>query len=189
MLQQSTSEVNEIHSMSMEYFAFPWMESFFGDKASDYVIGHLIGGLAVLPYMCCVDEFQHRVYERPDMDAKERRRIWREIEKAYMPWRDYDSEPFLEEGGFWMQKQHIFIVPFYYIDYALAQMGAFHFYVLSRKDPEKAWKDYLRLLRAGGTKGYFELLALAGIPNPFEDGTVEKCAGPVIREVLEAYKA
>ena len=189
MLQQSTSEVNEIHSMSMEYFAFPWMESFFGDKAADYVTGHLIGALAVLPYMCCVDEFQHRVYERPDMDARERRRIWREIEKAYMPWRDYDGEPFLEEGGFWMQKQHIFIVPFYYIDYALAQMGAFHFYVLSRTDPEKAWKDYLRLLRAGGTKGYFELLALAGIPNPFKDGSVEKCAGPVIREVLEAYKA
>ena len=188
MIQGSTAEVSEIHSMTMEHFAYPWMESFFGDKAEDYVTGHLIGSLAVLPYMASVDEFQHRVYEKPDMDAAERRRTWREIEKAYMPWRDYDGEPFLEEGGFWMQKQHIFLYPFYYIDYALAQMGASYLYGLSKTDPEKAWKDYLTLLKAGGTKSYFELLSLAGIPNPFEEGNVEKCVGHMIREALDRYQ-
>ena len=188
MIQGSTAEVSEIHSMTMEHFAYPWMESFFGDKAEDYVTGHLIGSLAVLPYMASVDEFQHRVYEKPDMDAAERRRTWREIEKAYMPWRDYDGEPFLEEGGFWMQKQHIFLYPFYYIDYALAQMGASYLYGLSKTDPEKAWKDYLTLLKAGGTKSYFELLSLAGIPNPFEVGNVEKCVGHLIREALDRYQ-
>jgi M3 family oligoendopeptidase len=188
MIQGSTAEVSEIHSMTMEHFTYPWMESFFGDKAEDYVTGHLVGSLAVLPYMASVDEFQHRVYEKPDMDAIDRRRTWREIEKAYMPWRDYDGEPFLEEGGFWMQKQHIFLYPFYYIDYALAQMGASYLYGLSRTDPEKAWKDYLTLLKAGGTKSYFELLSLAGIPNPFEEGNVEKCVGHMIREALERYQ-
>ena len=188
MIQGSTAEVSEIHSMTMEHFAYPWMESFFGDKAEDYVTGHLIGSLAVLPYMASVDEFQHRVYEKPDMDAADRRRTWREIEKAYMPWRDYDGEPFLEEGGFWMQKQHIFLYPFYYIDYALAQMGASYLYGLSKTDPEKAWKDYLTLLKAGGTKSYFELLSLAGIPNPFEEGNVEKCVGHMIREALDRYQ-
>ena len=188
MIQGSTAEVSEIHSMTMEHFAYPWMESFFGDKAEDYVTGHLVGSLAVLPYMASVDEFQHRVYEKPDMDAAERRRTWREIEKAYMPWRDYDGEPFLEEGGFWMQKQHIFLYPFYYIDYALAQMGASYLYGLSKTDPEKAWKDYLTLLKAGGTKSYFELLSLAGIPNPFEEGNVEKCVGHMIREALDRYQ-
>ncbi len=188
MIQGSTAEVSEIHSMTMEHFAYPWMESFFGDKAEDYVTGHLVGSLAVLPYMASVDEFQHRVYEKPDMDAIDRRRTWREIEKAYMPWRDYDGEPFLEEGGFWMQKQHIFLYPFYYIDYALAQMGASYLYGLSRTDPEKAWKDYLTLLRAGGKGSYFELLSLAGIPNPFEEGNVEKCVGHMIREALERYQ-
>ncbi len=187
MLSGSTSEINEIHSMSMEHFAYPWMESFFGDKSEDYITGHLIGALAVLPYMCVVDEFQHRVYEKPDMDAKARRAVWREIEKAYMPWRDYDGQPFLEEGGFWMQKQHIFLYPFYYIDYALAQMGAFHFYGLMKTDREKAWNDYLKLCRAGGTKGYFELLQLAGIPNPFAEGSVEKCVRHVIDEVEQRY--
>ena len=126
MLSGSTSEINEIHSMTMEHFAYPWMGSFFGDKAEDYITGHLIGALAVLPYMCCVDEFQHRVYADPAMTAADRRRIWKELEGMYMPWRDYDGQPFLEQGGFWMQKQHIFMYPFYYIDYALAQMGAFH---------------------------------------------------------------
>ena len=188
MIQGSTAEVSEIHSMTMEHFAYPWMESFFGDKAEDYVTGHLVGSLAVLPYMASVDEFQHRVYEKPDMDAADRRRTWREIEKAYMPWRDYDGEPFLEEGGFWMQKQHIFLYPFYYIDYALAQMGASYLYGLSKTDPEKAWKDYLTLLKAGGTKSYFELLSLAGIPNPFEEGNVEKCVGHMIREALDRYQ-
>lgn len=188
MIQGSTAEVSEIHSMTMEHFAYPWMERFFGDKAEDYVTGHLIGSLAVLPYMASVDEFQHRVYEKPDMDAIDRRRTWREIEKAYMPWRDYDGEPFLEEGGFWMQKQHIFLYPFYYIDYALAQMGASYLYGLSKTDPEKAWKDYLTLLKAGGTKSYFELLSLAGIPNPFEEGNVEKCVGHMIREALDRYQ-
>ncbi|MBR7046274.1 MAG: M3 family oligoendopeptidase, partial [Lachnospiraceae bacterium] len=188
MIQGSTAEVSEIHSMTMEHFAYPWMESFFGDKAEDYVTGHLVGSLAVLPYMASVDEFQHRVYEKPDMDAIDRRRTWREIERAYMPWRDYDGEPFLEEGGFWMQKQHIFLYPFYYIDYALAQMGASYLYGLSKTDPEKAWKDYLTLLKAGGTKSYFELLSLAGIPNPFEEGNVEKCVGHMIREVLDRYQ-
>ena len=188
MIQGSTAEVSEIHSMTMEHFTYPWMESFFGDKAEDYVTGHLVGSLAVLPYMASVDEFQHRVYEKPDMDAIDRRRTWREIEKAYMPWRDYDGEPFLEEGGFWMQKQHIFLYPFYYIDYALAQMGASYLYGLSKTDPEKAWKDYLTLLKAGGTKSYFELLSLAGIPNPFEVGNVEKCVGHMIREALDRYQ-
>ena len=137
--------------------------------------------------MACVDEYQHRVYEKPDMTAKERRAVWREIEKAYMPWRDYDGNAFLEEGGFWMQKQHIFLYPFYYIDYALAQMGAFHYYGLMKTDRPKAWADYLRLCRAGGTKGYFDLLKEGGLPNPFEPGTVEACVGHVIREIEDRY--
>ena len=187
MLNGSTSEINEIHSMTMEHFAYPWMESFFGADCRKYLTSHLIGALAVIPYMACVDEFQHRVYEAPDMTAAQRRQVWRGIERTYMPWRDYDGEAFLEEGGFWMQKQHIFLYPFYYIDYALAQMGAFHLYGLMKTDREKAWSDYLRLCRAGGTKGYFELLELAGIPNPFEEGNVEKCVRHVIDEVMERY--
>ncbi len=187
MLSGSTSEINEIHSMTMEHFAYPWMESFFGKNSQKYLTAHLIGALAVIPYMACVDEFQHRVYEKPDMSAKERRQVWREIEKIYMPWRDYDGEPFLEEGGFWMQKQHIFLYPFYYIDYALAQMCAFQYYGRMKTDRAAAWQDYLRLCRAGGTKGYFELLEVGHLLNPFQDGTVAASVGHVIDKIRERY--
>lgn len=187
MLSGSTAEINEIHSMTMEHFAYPWMGSFFGKNSEKYLTAHLIGAISVLPYMACVDEYQHRVYEKPEMTALERRHVWREIERAYMPWRDYDGEPFLEEGGFWMQKQHIFLYPFYYIDYALAQMCAFQYYGRMKKNRDVAWQDYLRLCRAGGTKGYFELLEVGGLLNPFRDGTVEKSVGHVIEELRRRY--
>ncbi len=187
MLSSSTSEINEVHSMSMEHFAYPWMDKFFGEKSGDYVTAHLIGALSVIPYMCCVDEFQHRVYETPVPTARERRVCWRKIEKKYMPWRDYDDVPFLEEGGFWMQKQHIFLYPFYYIDYALAQMCAFQFYSRMKTDREGAWQDYLRLCRAGGTKGYFDLLKVGNLENPLLAGSVEKCVSGVIAEIDERY--
>ena len=187
MLSGSTSEINEIHSMTMEHFAYPWMESFFGENCEKYLTAHLIGAIGVLPYMACVDEYQHRVYEKPLMTAHERRQVWRQIEKAYMPWRDYDGEPFLEEGGFWMQKQHIFLYPFYYIDYALAQMCAFQYYGRMKENRDAAWQDYLRLCRAGGTKGYFELLKEGNLLNPFHDGTVEQSVGHVIEELKQRY--
>ena len=186
-LSGSTSEINETHSMSMEHFAYPWMPLFFGEKSEKYLTGHLIGALAVLPYMCVVDEFQHRVYANPEMDAKARRAVWREIEKEYMPWRDYDGEPFLEEGGFWMQKQHIFLYPFYYLEYALAQMNAFQYYGRMKEDRAAAWADYLTLCRAGGTRGYFDLLETGRLLNPFREGTVEKSVRHVIDELRTRY--
>lgn len=168
-----SSELNEIHSMTMEFLTYPWMEYFFGEKADLYRKDHLASALKVLPYMACVDEFQHRVFaERPD--ARGRRKIWRELEQTYMPWRSYTGSDFLEEGGFWMQKLHIFTVPFYYIDYALAQMSAFEFYQKMCENREKAWQDYILLCQSGGSQSYFQSLKLAGLSNPFQMGTVKK---------------
>ena len=182
-LASSTSEINEIHSMTMEHFAYPWMELFFGDQCEKYLYSHLLGALSVIPYMVTVDEYQHRVYEKPDMTAMERRAVWHELEQEYMPWRDYDGNEFLEQGGFWMQKQHIFLYPFYYIEYALAQMGAFEFYSRMRKDRTEAWESYCDLCRAGGSVGYFQLLELAKLSNPFRPGSVEKAISGVLEEL------
>lgn len=180
----STSEINEIHSMAMEHFAYPWMEKFFGDQTQRYLYGHLWGALNVIPYMCCVDEFQHRVYNEK-LDAAGRRACWHELEQEYMPWRSYNGNQFLEEGGFWMQKQHIFLFPFYYIEYALAQVCAFQFYLRSVKNREAAWADYMALCRAGGSLGYFELLELAHLENPFREGTVERAVADVVKAIEE----
>nr|WP_294463896.1 M3 family oligoendopeptidase [uncultured Sellimonas sp.] len=176
----STAEINEIHSMSMEFFTEPWMELFFGKDADKYRYAHLVSALEAVPYMVCVDAFQHRVYEDHLTDPMERRTVWRELEKEYLPWRDYDGNEFLEQGGFWMQKQHIFMYPFYYIDYALAQFGALEYKVRMQEDREGAWQDYCRLCRAGGSRGYLELLQTGHLHSPFEDGTV--------RGILEKLK-
>ena len=183
----STSEINEIHSMSMEHFAYPWMELFFGENTEKYVTAHLIEALATIPYLVSVDEFQHRIYAAPGISAKERRAVWREIEQKYMPWRDYDGNAFLEEGGFWMQKLHIFLYPFYYIEYALSQICAFQYYGRMKQDRGAAWADYLRLCRAGGTKGYLELLGVGNLLSPFADGTVEASVAHVVDEIHSRY--
>ena len=186
-LSGSTSEINEVHSMSMEHFAYPWMGSFFGENSEKYITAHLIGALCTIPYLVSVDEFQHEVYAKPDMTPQQWREVWHAIEKKYMPWRDYDGNEFLEGGGFWMQKLHIFIYPFYYIEYALAQICAFQYYGRMKEDRKAAWEDYLRLCRAGGTKGYYELLKIGNLLNPFAEGTVEKSTAHVIEEIRKRY--
>ena len=186
-LTGSTSEINEIHSMSMEFFAYPWMESFCGDKADKYRYAHFTDAIKTIPYLVCVDEFQHEVYANPEMTPSDWRKTWRKIEHKYMPWRDYDGNAFLEGGGFWMQKLHIFLYPFYYIEYALAQTCAFQYYGRTKENRQAAWEDYLRLCRAGGTKGYFELLETGNLQNPFREGTVEKSTAHVIEEIRRRY--
>jgi len=179
----STSEVNEIHSMAMEYFTYPWMEDFFGENVNKYHYSHMAESLMAIPYRCCVDEFQHKVFENPKMSAKERRNVWHNLEKKYMPWRSYDGNAFFGEGGFWMQKQHVFLYPFYYIDYNLAQICVFELYGRMKEDKNTAWEDYYRLCKAGGSKGYFELLKLANLSNPFEEGTVKKAVDIVLEDL------
>ena len=180
----STSEINEIHSMTMEHFAYPYMEKFFGENAGKYRFAHFTEALKTIPYLVSVDEFQHRVYDNPKSKPADWRRFWKETEQKYMPWRSYDGNEFLEGGGFWMQKQHIFLYPFYYVDYALAQIGAFSLY---RKKVEggDAWGSYLKLCGMGGKYGYFETLEKAGIPLPLNEETVKETAEFAARQAEE----
>ncbi|WP_041081706.1 M3 family oligoendopeptidase [Thermotoga profunda] len=171
-----TLEACEIHSMSMEFFAWPWMEYFYQDQAEKAKLVHLWGTLNFIPYGTCVDEFQHCVYENPNITPKERRKLWREIEKTYMPEIDYDGNQFLENGGRWHQQGHIFEDPFYYIDYVLAQICAFQFWMRSVNDRENAFKDYVKLCDMGGSLPFTKLLAVAKLSSPFEKRTIESVA-------------
>ncbi|MBO4229599.1 MAG: M3 family oligoendopeptidase [Clostridia bacterium] len=175
-LTGSTHEVNEIHSMAMEFFAYPYMERFFGDRADKYRYAHFTESLKTIPYLVAVDEFQHRVFENPGSNPSDWRRFWSEIEKKYLPWRHYEGNAFLEGGGFWMQKQHIFLYPFYYVDYAMAQLDALALYRMQLRG-EDAWGSYLRLCGMGGMYGYFDTLSRAGLPNPLSPETVSEIAG------------
>lgn len=174
-----TFDAAEIHSMSMEFFAWPWMELFFKEDVEKYKFSHLSGALLFIPYGVVVDEFQHWVYENPEATPQERKDMWRVIEKKYLPHRDYEENDFLSRGGYWYRQGHIFNDPFYYIDYTLAQVCAFQFWVKSRTDRERAWQDYLRLCRAGGSKSFLELVSLANLKNPFEDGSIKAIVQPI----------
>ncbi|MHB8074408.1 M3 family oligoendopeptidase [Desulfosporosinus fructosivorans] len=176
-----TSEACEIHSMSMEFFAWPWMELFFKDDTAKYKFTHLSDALLFIPYGVSVDEFQHYVYAHPEASPQERKAAWREIERKYLPHRDYEGNDYLERGSYWHQQGHIFGDPFYYIDYTLAQICAFQFWKRSRENNEAAWADYLRLCQAGGSKSFLELADLANLVSPFQDG----CIASVVKDIEE----
>ncbi|MCR5824057.1 MAG: M3 family oligoendopeptidase [Lachnospiraceae bacterium] len=179
----STSDIDEIHSMTMEHLTYPWMDKFFGDKVHKFRYAHLTEALKVIPYLCAVDEFQCRVFDNPTMTAEERYATWHDIEKTFLPWRSYDGNAFLEKGGFWMQKQHIFLYPFYYVDYALAQIGAFEIYSKSLKNKEDGWNSYLTLCKMGGSRGYLDLLKGAGLHSPFADGSVKNAVEGALNQI------
>jgi M3 family oligoendopeptidase len=174
-----TADAAEIHSMSMEFFTWPWMHLFFGAQTDKYHFMHLAGAIQFLPYGVAVDEFQHLVYENPDMSPSERNQAWRNLEKKYLPHRDYDGVEHLEAGRFWHKQSHIFNSPFYYIDYTLAQICAFQFWVKDRQDHTSAWSDYLRLCQAGGSTSFLNLVQLANLKSPFEDGCVQSVVGEI----------
>jgi M3 family oligoendopeptidase len=176
-----TLEACEIHSMSMEFFTWPWMELFFQEDAEKYRFYHLSNALLFLPYGVAVDEFQHFVYENPNATPEERKQAWRAIERKYMPTRDYDGNDYLERGGFWQRQGHIYTDAFYYIDYTLAQICAFQFWKRSRENYEEAWNDYLTLCRQGGSKPFTELVRVAKLISPFEDGCVQSVVGEIER--------
>lgn len=188
--RHSTSEVNEIHSMGMEFFTDPWYSLFYPEGEGDrYRYEHLADSLENITYLVSVDEFQHRVFEGEQPDAAGLRKIWKDIENKYMPWRSYDGNEFLESGGFWMQKQHIFLYPFYYVDYALAMLCALQFFLRMRRDRQEAWSSYLKLCRLGGSLGYFDLLEAAGLSNPFREETVRDVTAGVTEVLAELEKA
>ncbi len=174
-----TYEACEIHSMSMEFFAWPWIKRFFQDDEDKYQFQHLSGALLFLPYAVLVDHFQHEVYDNPTMSPAERKQCWRMLEQRYLPFRDYDGDAFLESGVVWQQQRHIYESPFYYIDYALAQICALQFWVRAKTDRAGAWADYLELCRAGGTHPFLELVARAHLRSPFDERSFTEIIGDI----------
>lgn len=174
-----TFESCEIHSMSMEFFTWPWMNLFFKEDADKYKFIHLGSAIKFIPYGITVDAFQHYVYENPTATPEERKNAWRDLERQYLPHKNYEDCDFLERGGWWFQQGHIFQMPFYYIDYTLAQICALQFWKKMMDNREEAWSDYLRLCSVGGTKSFLELVECANLKSPFKDG----CVSSIIDEI------
>ena len=168
-----SKEACEVHSMSMEFIAWPWAEGFFGPDTRKFYYTHLAEALTFIPYGTLVDHFQHVVYEKPDMTPEKRHDIWRELSAIYMPWMRLDGEiPFYGESMAWQRQKHIYESPFYYIDYCLAQTVALEVWSIMQNDPKTAWEKYMAYTRQGGSKVFTELLADAGLGSPFDEETL-----------------
>lgn len=180
-----TYEACEIHSMSMEFLTWPWMDKFFGEDTEKFKFNHLSDSLTFLPYGASIDEFQHYVYENPRATPKERKRVFRQIERKYLPHRNYDDNSFLERGTYWYRQNHVFRSPFYYIDYTLAQAVAFQYYRMAQENGREAIENYIDFTRLGGTLPFTGLLKAGGLKNPFKSGTLAYALEP-ITDYLEA---
>ncbi len=172
-------ESAEIHSMSMEFLTSPWHHLFFGPDTAKYQLMHAEDSLFFLPYGCVVDEFQHIMYQHPELTPDERNQKWLELEKRYRPWIDFDGIPFYGRGAGWQRQLHIYEMAFYYIDYCLAQTVALQFFAAHLADPKDAWQRYLALVRKGGTESYAGLVQAAGFAVPFESGSLKPVADTV----------
>lgn len=168
-----TMETAEIHSMSMEYFTYQWMDKFFGDRADEYRKMHFMDAITFVPYGCMVDEFQHIIYDKPELTPAERKAVWADLEKQYRPWLDYEDDEFFTTGGWWQKQGHIFWDPFYYIDYVLASVVAMEFKVWMDKDFKDAWNHYLQLCKLSVKDFYENELKEVGLDSPFADGTIK----------------
>ncbi len=181
-----STDIAEIHSMSMEQFAYPYAERFFGEDADKFRFAHLQDAVTFVPFGVAVDEFQHICYANPEMTPKQRTLAWKKLEETYMPWRQYEADDFFDRGGYWYHKLHIYLYPFYYINYTLTTMGAMEFKKKNAEDHKKAWEDYLKLCRCGGSMSYLETLAHAGLNSPFADGSVKEAMGVAREELMSS---
>ena len=163
-------EACEVHSMSMEFMAWPWAEGFFGKDTKKFLYSHLSGALTFIPYGTMVDHFQHEVYANPDMTPAQRHAVWKKLLGVYMPWMKLDGGiPFYAEGEGWQRQHHIYSSPFYYIDYCLAQTVALEFWALLQTDKKAAWEKYMAYTRQGGSRTFTDLLKNAGLDSPFQE--------------------
>lgn len=164
----------EIHSMAMEFLTNRFHHLFFGDDNGKYQVSHAEDAMFFMPYGCQVDEFQERIYSQPDMTPDQRNELWLTLERKYRPWMDFGDLPFYSRGAGWQRQMHIYEIPFYYIDYVMAQVVALEFFLANNESPQKSWEQYLALVRCAGTKTYPELVSAAGFPSSFDQSNVQR---------------
>lgn len=167
-LQWPTSDACEVHSMGMEYLSMRHMNEFFNDEhVVKYRRNRWKESVEIICYIAVVDEFQHWVYENPNATATERDQKWNEIWDVYKSGVDYEGmEDF--KAARWYAQGHIYWMPFYYIDYAIAETGAMQLALLDAQDHDRAMDTYLKLCRIGGTMSVLDIFKAAGLRSPFD---------------------
>lgn len=182
----ATSEIMEIYALSMCLFCFDYAEDFFGSDADKYRLYTLQEFITLIPIGCAIDEFQHICYANPDLTPRQRTYEWHKLEEKYMPWRKYDSDEFMERGGYWFNTPHIYLYPFYYIDYSLARVHALEMKKKYDAHPEVTWQTYMDIIKQGGRLNYNEVVEKAGLTPLFKEGGVKEAMSYAV-ELVEEY--
>ena len=171
-----TMEACEVHSMTMEFLTEAYHEKFFGEETAKYKLGHCADALTFIPYGCMVDDFQHRMYENEDLTPDQRNRVWQELEAVYRPYLTFGDAPCFARGATWQRQLHIYLYPFYYIDYCMAQAMAFQFWCLAMEDPAEAWRRYLAFVDLAGSRTFEDLVRSAHMRLPYDPGCMKDVA-------------
>lgn len=180
---RSSGSINEVHSKTMEFFAYPYLDRFFGEQKNRYIQKHLAESIFNLPYRCAVDEFEQAVYEDISLTKAQRRELWCETIMKYLPWRGNSKQERIKRGISWHYQSHLFNTPFSYIDYNFAQTSAFEYYGRLKDSYQETWKDYVMLCSKGGSTNYLNLLAVGKLTNPFSAGAIAKIYTPILNEL------
>lgn len=183
-LRTGSYELAEIYSMGMEFLSLPYMEEFFSkENSAKFAKNKWVDSLYTICYVCVVDEFQHYVYENPKLSAKERDDQWVKLYAKYLPGIDFSGyEKYAKTR--WYAQHHIFAIPFYYIDYALAETIAMQFGRLAEKDHPKTMKIYLELCKIGGTKKFLKAVGDARLRSPFEEDLIVELVEQIKKTLL-----
>ena len=163
-------EFAEVASMSMELLTQDEWDIFYqdSDEVNRARLSHLEGVVYLLPWIATIDSFQHWIYANPNHTRDERKEHWLSLREKFgsnMDWKD--NENFRELS--WQQQGHLYGVPFYYVEYGIAQLGALQLWQTHRKSPEKALKDYSNAMKLGNTKTLPDLFAAAELELGFDE--------------------
>ncbi len=169
-------EIAEVASMAMELFSMDYWEVFFDNKedlkrAKEHQLERVI---TIFPWIAVIDKFQHWIYEHPQHTLEERTKQWLDILNNFSDnVIDYSGlENFREIA--WQKQLHLYEVPFYYIEYGIAQLGAIGLWMQYKKNPEQALDNYMKALSLGGTKTLPELYKAAGLTFDFSEQNIKK---------------
>jgi oligoendopeptidase F len=178
-------EFCEVASMGMELLAAPHLPAFYSeDDARRARRTHLEGILQFFPWMATVDAFQHWLYLHPGHSREERRAEWLRLMDRFggiEGWSGFEAN----RAVHWHRQLHIFEIPFYYVEYGIAQLGALQLWQVARRDLPAALEGYLAGLRLGGSRPLPELFAASGLAFDFTDKTIAPLMQDVKDELLK----
>ena len=181
-------EFCEVASMSMELLALPHLDDFFENPAdADRARRHQLEGVSILAWIATIDQFQHWLYTHPGHSRADREAAWLEVFARFgheVDWTGHEDV----RASLWQRQLHLFHVPFYYIEYGIAQLGALQLWLASKRDKAAALERYKHALSLGGTRPLPALFEAAGLKFDFSADTIAPLMAAV-REDLDKLPA